>query len=154
MKNYPLFLPALIFLLILNPFKITPTPMQAQSTPSKSGHNGGIVFFKAHDPDTLESFYTETIGCTLWLDQGACKIFQHGNMLFGFCRADEKDQQGVITFFYPERSQVDQMYRTLQEIALGAPKMNEKFNIYHFYARDPEGRSIEFQYFNHPLKSY
>ena len=128
--------------------------MQAQSTPSESNDNGGIVFFKAHDLDTLESFYTQTIGCTLWLDQGACKIFQHGNMLFGFCRADEKDQQGVITFFYPERSQVDTMYRKLQDIALDSPKMNEKFNIYHFYARDPEGRSIEFQYFNHPLKPY
>jgi len=128
--------------------------MQAQTTPSASNHNGGIVFFRAHDLDTLESFYADTLGCTLWLDQGACKIFQHGNMLFGFCRAEEKDQQGVITFFYPERSQVDRMYERLKDIALEPPRMNEKFNIYHFYARDPEGRSIEFQYFNHPLKPY
>jgi len=112
------------------------------------------VFFRTTQLDTLSRFYTDRIGCSLWLDQGACKIFKHGNMLFGFCRSEEADQQGVITFFYPGREQVDAMYGKLRDVALEKPKMNERFNIYHFYAKDPEGRSIEFQYFNHELNPY
>ena len=125
--------------------------MAAQMDSSK---NGGIVFFRTTKLDRLASFYTDRVGCALWLDQGACKIFRHGNMLFGFCRADEADMQGVITFFYPSRKQVDSMYERFSSIAREEPKMNERFNIYHFYAEDPEGRLIEFQYFDHPLNPY
>ena len=98
--------------------------MQAQSTPSESNDNGGIVFFKAHDLDTLESFYTQTIGCTLWLDQGACKIFQHGNMLFGFCRADEKDQEGVLTYFSAKRREYLMLIPILLQKSLKYQKIN------------------------------
>lgn len=75
-------------------------------------------------------------------------------MLFGFCKSDRIDKDGVLTFFYPEKTRVDSMYGKLRDIAEHQPKMNPKFNIYHFYARDPEGRSIEFQYFDHELKAY
>ncbi len=125
--------------------------MQNHTDPDK---NGGIVFFKTTKLDSLHDFYLDQVGCELWLDQGACQIFKHGNMLFGFCRSGEKDQQGVITFFYPTRAQVDSMYQKFESIAQAPPKMNEKFNIYHFYAKDPEGRLIEFQYFDHELKPY
>ena len=124
------------------------------STQNDSVKDGGIVFFRTTMLDRLTDFYTGHVGCSLWLDQGACKIFRHGNMLFGFCRADEADKQGVITFFYPTQQQVDSMYERMQSIARDQPKMNERFNIYHFYAEDPEGRSIEFQYFDHPLNPY
>ncbi|MBS3807731.1 MAG: hypothetical protein KGY60_09530 [Bacteroidales bacterium] len=124
------------------------------ATQMDSSKNGGIVFFRTTKLDRLASFYTDRVGCALWLDQGACKIFRHGNMLFGFCRADEADMQGVITFFYPSRKQVDSMYERFSSIAREEPKMNDRFNIYHFYAEDPEGRLIEFQYFDHPLNPY
>jgi penicillin V acylase-like amidase (Ntn superfamily) len=75
-------------------------------------------------------------------------------MLFGFCKSDHVDKESVITFFYPQKKQVDEMYKKMEYIAEEKPKMNPKFNIYHFYARDPEGRSIEFQYFDHELKDY
>jgi len=153
-KSLVLILP-LFFLLFLDSFKISPDkPLYAMSTQKDSLKNGGIVFFKTTMLDTLAQFYTREVGCSLWLDQGACKIFQHGNMLFGFCRADEPDKQGVITFFYPQREQVDTMYEQLQSIAREKPKMNERFHIYHFYAKDPEGRLIEFQYFDHGLNPY
>jgi histidyl-tRNA synthetase len=35
--------------------------------------------------------------------------------------------------------------------AVSSPRENSKYRIYHFYARDPEGRSIEFQSFLHPI---
>lgn len=152
-----LIFPALpiLFLLFLASFTdVQSQTNQDMSASSDSTKKGGIVFFKTTQPDTLEEFYTRQVGCSLWLDQGACKIFRHGNMLFGFCRADEADLQGVVTFFYPTREQVDDMYEKFQASAKEPPRMNERFNIYHFYAEDPEGRLIEFQYFNHPLKPY
>jgi len=146
---------SLFFLLFLDSFKISPSKgFQAMSTQNDSAKNGGIVFFSTTELDTLTRFYSDRVGCSLWLDQGACKIFRHGNMLLGFCRGDEADKQGVITFFYPTRQQVDSMYERFSSIAREKPKMNDRFNIYHFYAEDPEGRLIEFQYFDHALNPY
>jgi len=120
----------------------------------RTNKNGGIVFFATKKLDSIADFYIEKIGCELWLDQGACKILKHGNMLFGFCKSDHVDKEAVITFFYPEKEMVDSIYNQMEEIAEDKPKMNPKFNIYHFYGRDPENRSIEFQYFDHELKNY
>ena len=115
---------------------------------------GGIVFIRTANLDTLKDFYIDRVGCTLWLDQGGCAIFQHGNMLLGFCKADEPEIEGVYTFFYTHKNQVDVMYEKFKELADGPPRDNPKYLIYHFYATDPEGRSIEFQYFQNEIKDF
>ena len=120
----------------------------------RTNKNGGIVFFATEKLDSVTDFYIDKVGCELWLDQGACKILKHGNMLFGFCKSDHTDKEAVITFFYPEKEMVDSIYKQMESIAEEKPEMNPKFNIYHFYGRDPENRSIEFQYFDHELKAY
>jgi len=68
-------------------------------------------------------------------------------MLFGFCQRDKIELGGLITFFYPSRELVDEMYRRITKMADAAPKDNPNYRIYHFYAKDPDGRAIEFQYF-------
>jgi hypothetical protein len=72
-------------------------------------------------------------------------------MLFGFCQRDEAEPGGLLTFFYDSREGVDRMYRRFKSTAVAAPKDNPKYKIYHFYARDPEGREIEFQHFLNPI---
>jgi hypothetical protein len=32
------------------------------------------------------------------------------------------------------------------------PKTNERYRIYHFFGKDPEGRNIECQAFLHPVQ--
>ena len=108
---------------------------------------GGIVFYKTREPAELDKFYTGTIGATLWLDQGGCRIYKFGNMLFGFCNRDETETGALLTFCYPDRSEIDRIYSKISHLATTAPAENESYRIYHFYARDPEGRAIEFQYF-------
>jgi len=49
------------------------------------------------------------------------------------------------------REGVDRQYQKFKSIAIASPKENKRYRIYHFYARDPDGRSIEFQYFMHPI---
>lgn len=108
---------------------------------------GGIVFFQTQMLEKLHTFYINTVGCELWLDQGGCQIFRHGNMLFGFCQRNQTDQDALITFYYENKSEVDDMYSKVKNAAEAKPLDNPDYRIYHFYAADPEGRRIEFQYF-------
>lgn len=64
---------------------------------------------------------------------------------------DKPDLQGMYTFVYPSKEQVDEMYDKLKDIADDRPRHNERYRIYQFFAKDPEGRNLEFQAFLHPL---
>ncbi|MEA2096933.1 MAG: VOC family protein [Candidatus Cloacimonadota bacterium] len=107
----------------------------------------GIIFFKTKKLHELKKFYLEEIGCEIWLEQADCSIFKFGNMLFGFCNREVIDKCGMITFFYETKEKVDVMYSKFSSIAEDKPKLNPKYKIYHFFAIDPEGRIIEFQWF-------
>jgi len=118
--------------------------------PSPSG--SGIIFFSTQKLSDLSDFYITRIGCELWLDQGGCRIFRFGNLLLGFCQGKDVGRDGMITFFYEKKNEVDVRYQQLQDIAAAPPKENSKYRIYHFFAKDPEGRALEFQHFLHPVK--
>ena len=58
----------------------------------------------------------------------------------------------MYTFVYPTRDEVDAMYERFKDTtADGPPRDNPKYKIYQFFAKDPEGRQLEFQAFLHPL---
>jgi hypothetical protein len=107
----------------------------------------GVVFFNSLMLDELTSFYTERVGAELWMDQTDCRIFRHGKFLFGFCQREAADTCGILTFVYPDRDGVDRMYELFRDEALDPPRDNPRYPIYNFFARDPEGRMIEFQMF-------
>lgn len=107
----------------------------------------GIVFFKTRKLDLIKSFYIQKIGCTIWMDQDDCIILQHNNLLLGFCQRESIDIQGMITFFYDDKTQVDKMYEKFKAISDEPPRDNPKYPIYHFFCKDPEGRILEFQFF-------
>lgn len=115
---------------------------------------GGIVFLRTLQPELIKDFYVHRIGCDIWLEQSGCFILQHGNMLLGFCHREETDTSGIYTFFYTSRDGVDRMYENMKDIADGPPRDNPQYHIYHFYGTDPEGRTIEFQYFNHTIPHF
>jgi len=112
----------------------------------------GIVFLKTREFESVVAFYLERVGMTVWLEQPGIAILRHGNLLLGFNRQEAADTDGVFTFFYESQAAVDAMYEQLADIALGPPRENPRYRIYHFYARDPEGRSIEFQQFLDPVQ--
>lgn len=39
----------------------------------------------------------------------------------------------------------------LGDIATTGPRENTKYRIYHFFGVDPEGRTVEFRHFLHPV---
>lgn len=107
----------------------------------------GIVFFGTNMLEQLREFYTKKVGCSIWLEQADCIVLKHNNMLFGFCRREQEEICGILCFFFETQNEVDAYYNTFNESADSPPVLNEKYNIYHFFARDPEGRKIEFQAF-------
>jgi len=107
----------------------------------------GLVFFKTNKLEELKEFYLKNVECEIWMDQGDCCIFQNGNFQFGFCTRDYIETDGMITFYYDTKAEVDRFYEKFRDIADNAPRDNLKYPIYHFFARDPEGRILEFQYF-------
>ena len=132
----------------------------------------GIIFLGTRDLEAILKFYEREIGAWIWLRQADCVVLEHGNMLFGFCQRDRCDLGGILTFFYPTQEDVDARYHRFRDRAVEVPRVNgkhgtaapgvnekygtvppginEKYGIYHFFATDPEGRTIEFQHFLDP----
>ena len=109
----------------------------------------GIVFFGSAQYESVASFYEQRVGADVWLAQSACTILQYDNMLFGFCDADTAETAGVLTFVTENRTGVDEFYDRFEDRARGEPIVNEAYDIYQFFADDPEGRTMEFQTFLH-----
>ncbi|HMA58808.1 MAG TPA: nitroreductase family protein [Halanaerobiales bacterium] len=114
----------------------------------------GIVFKKTKDLEQISNFYQNVIGMELWQDQDKCKIFEKGNLQLGFCEGDEIDNDGIITFYYNNKKEVDKLYNNGKLEVIEEPKENDKFNIYQFFAKDPEGRTLEFQTFLHNINPF
>jgi len=112
----------------------------------------GIVFFGTERHDAVVEFYTQRVGADVWLEQDGCTILRHDTFLFGFCDRAETDDGAVVTFYYDDRAAVDGMYDALEDVARGEPEENEQYEIYQFFADDPDGRAVEFQTFLHPIE--
>jgi hypothetical protein len=113
--------------------------------------HGGIVFLRTAQFDAVRSFYLDRVGMTVWLEQPDIAILRHGNLLVGLHRRPEADLDGLLTFVYETREEVDAMYARLSDTATTELKENPKYRIYNFFGVDPEGRKIEFQSFQHPV---
>lgn len=108
----------------------------------------GIVFFRTACLGDVVRFFTERLGGEVWLEQSGCTIVRHGNLLVGFCGAEEAQTDGLITLFADDRSEVDAMYGRLVDVASTRPRHNPEYAIYHFYGTDPDGRPFEIQCFD------
>jgi nitroreductase len=114
----------------------------------------GLLFLPTPDLRSSVSFFTSKLDMDLWLDQDDCAILQHGNLLLGFCERPGGSFEGIITIFYETREEIDAAYQALGNLAEEPPQENKAYRIYHFFARDPEGRRLEFQTFLHDLQPF
>ena len=114
-----------------------------------------ITFFYTHDLDISAQFYEEVLGLELWLDQGSCRIYQvSGNGYVGLCQTSETqtlstDNRSSVIFTLVTQ-QVDEWFNYLRQRGVEfekPPSLNEKYNIYHCFLRDPNGYLIEIQHF-------
>lgn len=115
-----------------------------------------IVFYPVRDLAATRDFYARDLGLALARDQGACLIFRApGGGHVGFCLHEEgalpSHDNLILTLVTPD---VDGAYRHLRRVGVEtdhAPRRNERFGIYHFFARDPDGYRVEIQRFDRPL---
>jgi nitroreductase/predicted lactoylglutathione lyase len=114
----------------------------------------GIVFFHTLMLDKLKEFYLNRLGCRIWLAQEDCIIFKYGNFLFGFCQREKAQIDGLLTFVFESREEVDAAFIKYSEISTTKPEFSAKYQIYNFFAKDPEGRRLEFQYFENPVSNF
>ena len=114
----------------------------------------GIVFLKTKNLARILAFYTGPVGMSVWLEQPEITILRHENLLIGFQQDSAPDTGGLITFFFPHKGDVDAMFEALGSVALEPPRINERYRIYQFFARDPDGRMVEFQQFLHDLPAW
>lgn len=114
----------------------------------------GIVFFRTECRAAVTSFYIDRLDFDVWLKQeGGCTILRYDNLLVGFCDGSETDTEGIITIALEDKAAVDEMYRELATVARGPPEENDAFEIYQFFAEDPDGRTLEIQTFLHRTPS-
>ncbi len=110
-----------------------------------------ITFLGTKDLDKTSDFYQNILGLTVYKDQGVCLIFNiNPQSKIGFCThmpIAHNEKSPILTFVSEE---VDEIYNKL--IRKGAeikekPTLNQKFHIYHFFLKDPNGYTLEIQKF-------
>jgi catechol 2,3-dioxygenase-like lactoylglutathione lyase family enzyme len=118
-----------------------------------------ITFLRTTDLATTSAFYERVLQCPLVLDQGACRIYEpsaNGSYL-GFCTSATPVPQPeavCLTFIVPTADDVDAWFQVLRRNHVPidhAPAHNATYNIYHVFAVDPNGYTVEIQAFLHPF---
>ena len=106
-----------------------------------------ITFLGTEDLEKTSNFYQNVLGLTIYLDQDVCRIFNITNKSkIGFCEhipVIHGEKSPIITLVTEE---VDEMYRNITNSGVKVPekpKINHKFNIYHFFLKDPNGYTLE-----------
>lgn len=112
-----------------------------------------ITFCYTPDLKATARFYEEVLGLELALDQGVCRVYRVARGAFlGFCtRADAPRPESIIrTFVTPDVDEWHARLRARGVTCEQAPEYNVEFQIYHCFARDPNGYRIEIQRFEDP----
>lgn len=112
-----------------------------------------IVFLPTLDLERTRQFYTETLGLDLVLDQGTCLILKAGGGFWGFCASENGHSEPSKTILTLVTDDVDAWHARLIAAGVvcdGEPRLNQRFQIYHFYAEEPNGYRLEVQRFEDP----
>lgn len=112
-----------------------------------------VTFCYTADLQASARFYAEDLKLPLALDQGTCRIYRVASGGFlGVCQREEgPDPTGVILTLVTE--DVDTWFEHLKARGVPVekpPTLNEKYDIYHCFLRDPNGYLVEIQRFNDP----
>jgi catechol 2,3-dioxygenase-like lactoylglutathione lyase family enzyme len=114
-----------------------------------------IVFLQAQNLDITRQFYTGILDLPLVRDQEACLIFGVAETAYlGFCRHIEPIEPGRRVILTLVTEDVDGWYKKLKSRGadlVSRPEANPKFQIYHFFVKDPNGYWVEIQRFDQPL---
>ena len=113
-----------------------------------------IIFLHTKNLDRTAQFYEEILELRLVRDQGVCRIYKtSANGYLGFCtHLETPHPKGFILTLVTD--DVDGWYQRLVEKGVEVPtppEHNPKYQIYHFFIKDPNDYTLEIQFFDDPL---
>lgn len=110
-----------------------------------------IVFVYVQDLEPADRFYGGVLGLDLVLDQGGCLIYQvAGSAYLGICDRPERAgiEGSLVTLVTGD---VDEWFERLVNAGaeiIRPPQHSAEYQIYNFFARDPDGNRLEIQRFD------
>ena len=109
-----------------------------------------ICFYPCLDIEETTHYYLNEIGLTLYVDQGACRIFDTGYGYIGFCEYEDRIlcNKTCISFNLSSIEEVNAYYEKFKAKNakdLTVPQKHPKFDVYSFFMKDVNGYTIEFQ---------
>lgn len=112
-------------------------------------YDGLIVFMGTRDMEKTHWFYSGLCGLKVYLDQGGCRLYSvEGGGKIGFCsHMTSGDNETLLTLV---TDRVDEIYGVFANEGVevdGEPRLNKKYGLYHFFAKDPDGHRVEIQKF-------
>ncbi len=138
-----------------------PEPSNSESRLPPVGQT--VIFLPVPSLEDQHAFYHGVLQMELALDQGVCRIYRaKAGSFFGFCRqsgaapgshvgSPDVVTDGPILTLVSE--DVDGWYDHCLKSSVkvdGPPRLNAKYQIYHFFAFDPAGYRVEVQRFEDP----
>ena len=114
-----------------------------------------ITFLYVRDIQRSARFYQDILGLSLVLDQGNCRIYRilEDCAFLGICESEAVAADPDSLIFTMVTSDVDGWYERIRSrgwTCEHAPRANDRFHIYHFFVRDPDGYLLEIQRFTTP----
>ncbi len=110
-----------------------------------------VNFYPCSDIEVTHRFYSESLGLTLYNDQGKAKIYDTGYGYWGFVQYDHHapNPAGLcLSLNCHDQADVDHQYDLLVAkglTPLAPPHQHAQFPVYSFFLKDPDGYLIEFQ---------
>ncbi|MCS7301381.1 MAG: VOC family protein [Fimbriimonadales bacterium] len=119
-----------------------------------SGITAFIAVLPAPNWEATRTFYERVLGLRVALEQADCVIYQvAGAGYLGFCQRSETPTPAERVILTLVSQEVDEWYAHLQAHGVEitkSPAHNARYQIYHLFARDPNGYLIEIQRFDDP----
>ncbi len=114
-----------------------------------------VTFLRTDNLDRTTQFYEGILELPMVRDQGTCRIYKScANSYLGFCTHDEAPHaEGIILTLVSD--DVARWYQRLKKkgVEITAPPLyNPKYQIYHFFFKDPNDYTLEIQSFDAPLE--
>ena len=111
-----------------------------------------ITFLYTDSLEKSAHFCEVILGLSLAMDQGACRIYHLAGRraYLGYCRRDEAPDRAADMIFTLVTPDVDGWHERITAqgwTCEAAPRYHERYPIYHFFLRDPNGWLFEVQRF-------
>lgn len=113
-----------------------------------------VTFIYTADLAASAAFFGETLELEQVLDQGPCRIFRIGpDSFLGVCDSRPPPAATPPVTYTIVSPDVDGWHAFLERKGVateGRPRLSERFNVYSFFFRDPNGYRFEVQAFRDP----